>query len=234
MSTKVYPFRYNKQFAKYIGQFMRALSGFQVQDGVERGGEILTSRVPVVYGNMSRIVASILNKRSKLTNQKIPLIAVNLLSIEPDLLNKRSHIHKDEIGSKKVDLPVGKKVVERIFGPSFILGMEASIYASSNSELFQILEQILLVFNPRVTINIDNDAFNSDYITDIALTSISPDIQYPMGTESQEVMLTLSFSVPVRLTYPIGFNDNLVTDIMTNIKDDTGEGEIDLIDDVVN
>lgn len=233
MPTQVYPYRYNKQFARYIGQFMRVLSGFQVQDGVERDGEFLTTRVPVVYGGMSRIVASILNKRDKLNGPVLPLIGVNLQGIEIDPLNRRSAVHRDEISAKHVDTPVGKKVVQRIFGPSFNLSMDASIYASSTSELFQILEQILLIFNPRVRIQVDTDAFNSDFISEIILTGISPDIQYPMGTESTEVMMSLSFSIPARLNYPKGHNDNIVQTITSNIKEGDEDINNDILQDIV-
>ena len=212
--TTVYNFRKGDQIERYIGQFMRVFSGFQVQDGVERNNQLLTKRVPVVYGNMSRIVATILNKRDFLTNNRIPMIAANMISLEPDPNNKRSPHHVD---IRNVKSPNGA-VLNQLSGPAFIMNMELSVYASSTTELFEIVEQILLIFNPRVAIQTSSDLYDSNYITDIALTSIQPEIQYPMGTEQPIVTMSMTFELPIRLKYPRGFSDNIIEQIIANVK----------------
>lgn len=212
--TTVYNFRKGDQIERYIGQFMRVFSGFQVQDGVERNNQLLTKRVPVVYGNMSRIVATILNKRDFLTNNRIPMIAANMISLEPDPNNKRSPHHVD---IRNVKSPNGA-VLNQLSGPAFIMNMELSVYASSTTELFEIVEQILLIFNPRVAIQTSSDLYDSKYITDIALTSIQPEIQYPMGTEQPIVTMSMTFELPIRLKYPRGFSDNIIEQIIANVK----------------
>lgn len=215
--TTVYNFRKGDQIERYIGQFMRVFSGFQVQDGVSRsGGEPLTKRVPVVYGNMSRIVASILNKRDFMSNNSIPMIAVNMVSLDPDPNNKRSPHHKDERNVKSSS----GSVINQLSGPAFMMSLETSVYASSTTELFEIIEQILLIFNPRIAIQTSSDLYDSNYITDIALTGIQPEIQYPIGTEQPVVTMTLRFEVPVRLKYPRGFSDNIIEQIIANVKTD--------------
>lgn len=212
--TTVYNFRKGDQIERYIGQFMRVFSGFQVQDGVERNSELVTKRVPVVYGNMSRIVATILNKRDFLANNRIPMIAANMISLEPDPSNKRSPHHVD---IRNVKSPNGA-VINQLSGPAFIMNMEISVYASSTTELFEIVEQILLIFNPRVAIQTSSDLYDSNYITDIALTGIQPEIQYPMGTEHPIVTMSIQFEVPIRLKYPRGFSDNIIEQIIANVK----------------
>lgn len=214
----LYPYRKSDQFERYIGQFMRVFSGFQVRDGVARGGETLTKKVPVVYGNMSRIVASILTKRDHFTNTSLPFMAANLVGIEIDLNNRKSPHHQDTVSKYSIG---SSNAVERLIGPAFILNMDLSIYASSSTELFGLLEQILLVFNPRVAIQVDTDADNSDYITEISLSTIQPEMQYPLSTNKETVMLTLGFTVPVRLRYPHDPNAAIIQQITLNLKEES-------------
>jgi len=224
MSNALYPYRYDAQIEKYIQQFMRALSGFQVQDGVDRDndGSFHTERVPVVYGNMSRIVASILNKRETFPNTKLPMIAANMTGFEQRPEGKKSHFHVDSLSNAQLNLPDGTSSVHRIIGPPYNLTMEVNIYASSTSELFAIVEQILLVFNPRLTIRLSTDGYDPNYITEIILNSIQPEIQYPMGTESRTVMMGMDFTVPVRLSYPKGLSDGIINEIHSRILNDDG------------
>lgn len=220
----IYPYKYDKQFEKYIGQFMRVFNGFQTKDGVTRDGTDNLKRVPVVYGNMSRIVASVLQKRGTFQNNRIPMMAVNLQSIEIDAERKKSHQHIDSM-MQNTD-----KAFARLIGPPLNLNMELSIYASSTSELFSIVEQILLVFNPRVTIQVDNNVLNSDYISEISLESINKEIQYPMGTQEQVVMLSMNFKVPVRLRYPHETDAPIIKQIIANIlTESAGEFEGDFL-----
>lgn len=207
-----YPFRYDAQIEKYIGQFMRVFSGFQTQDGVMRDGSYNLKRVPVVYGNMSRVVANVLQKRSKFQANRVPMMAVNLSSIDIDTERKTSHHHIDALTNS-----TNTAATHRVNGPAFNLKMEVAVYASSSTELFSILEQILLIFNPRITIQVDNQILNSDYITEIVLESIQNEIQYPMGPQQQVVMQTLNFNVPIRLRYPYDPNGPYIQEIVANI-----------------
>lgn len=220
----LYPYRYSKQFERYLSQFGRVLSGFQVQDGVLRGTETepYTRRVKVVYGSMSRIVASVLNKRSAFTNNTLPMIAFNLASIERDIENKKTHHHEDHIVYK--DGNDQRRAYRRLMGPAFTLSIDVSIYASSTDELFSILEQMLLIFNPRVAIQVDNDVRNSDYITEIELESIQNEINYPLGTESRIVQQSMTFRVPVRLAYPSDLDASYVEVIKARILQSSEDG----------
>lgn len=221
--TEVYAYRKSEQLKRHIGQFMRVFAGFQVQDGVARDGNLLTKRVPVVYGNMSRITASILSKRDFLANSTLPIMAANLVGIQPDIENRRTQHHIEE---RTIRTSSGMAVLERITGPAYLMNMELSIYASSTTELFELFEQIVLIFNPRVTIQTSSDKYDPDYISEIAMTGVQPEIAYPLGTDQRVVMMTLQFEMPFRFKYPKGFNDNIIETIIGNVK--AGEANVQL------
>jgi hypothetical protein len=194
---ELYPYTKGEQFKTYLSQVMRVFSGFQYDAG---DGEL--RRIPVIYGGMHRIVANVLQKQDPFGNTQIPLMAVNLRSIDLDQSNKRNARHVDYIPN--LMQPVEKRTIaaRATYGHHYLMGIDLSIYASSNSELFEILEQLLLIFNPRVTINVDTNVVSGSYLSEISLSSIQSEIQYPLGAEKQIVMMTLGFNVPVRLTYP--------------------------------
>lgn len=220
---ELYPYSGDgKQFKTYISQIMRVFSGFQVEANTD--GEL--QRVPIVYGGMSRIVASILSKdQDKFTNNRIPLMAINLVGIEPDAMGKRSPRHEDDVANLMV---TGKerKFSSRIIAPSFIMNFELAVYADSTSQLFEIIEQIFLLFNPRITINVDANVTSGSYLSEITLTSISPDIQYPLGQEKQTVMMQMSFNCPIRLKFPYNSDRDLIIKKITQNMFDGADNNI--------
>ena len=219
----LYPYLETRQIEKYISQFARIFKGFQYDSG---DGE--EARIPVVYGGMSRIVAGILSKNDVHQNKRLPMIAINMTGLNLDQLGKRPRVHIDSVSNIANTDINNRKVVNRLVGPSFVMDMETTIIASSKLELFNILEQILLVFNPRVTINVDTNMVSGNYITEVALESIQNEIQYPLGTEKDVVSMSLTFSVPIRLNYPRELQDTIIKSITQNIIDgDNGESIIE-------
>lgn len=219
----LYPYRESKQFEKFISQFMRIFSGFQTRDGVERDGEYEYYRVPVIFGKLDRVVAHMMKKGDTYINQKIPIFSVNLSGIEPDDEGKKNFHHKEVYNTKRIH-PENPKTVERIMGPAFIMNFEVSLWASSMTEMFDIMEQVLLIFNPRVTITLDSSAYNCANITEVTMNDIQDEVQYPLGQDKRVVMSTMNFSVPVRLSYPRYVGEaNIIEQIKYRILDETAE-----------
>lgn len=231
--SEEYPYNYDGQFSTYIAQFMRILSGFQVQKNVE--GDL--ERVPVVYGNMDRVVSSIIrsgsgdSRNSKtFVNQKIPIIACSLDSIERDNERKRMPDYQNARMLSKKDGEF--EVVNRIIGPPFLLNMSVSILASGSDQLFEILEQILLIFNPRVTIQRSDDVLDQNYLTEVTLENISNELEYPLGTSTRTVQMTLGFSFPIRLNYPKTFDQDYIEKIISKVASVGGGDDMFEIDGV--
>jgi hypothetical protein len=220
---ELYPYSGDgKQFKTYISQIMRVFSGFQVE--ANSNGEL--KRIPIVYGGMSRIVASILSKdQDGFANNRVPLMAINLVGIEPDSMGKRSPRHEDQVSNLMAN-GADRTFASRIIGPSFIMNFELSIYADTTSQLFEIIEQLFLLFNPRVTINLDTSVTSGSYLSEISLTSISPDIQYPLGQEKQTVMMQMSFNCPIRLKFPHNADRDLIIKKITQNMFDSADNNI--------
>lgn len=215
-----YEYRYDSQFQNYIAQFLRVFSGFQYVKDSEGNLE----RIPVHYGPQDRIVAKIINKRQSFPNTKIPLIAGVMSGIEKNPERKRATDYSGSV-SLKLNSDGSYTTLERLIGPSFTINMDVAIIASSTEQLFEIVEQILLVFNPRVSIQLSEDVKDQNYNTEISLEGINNEINYPLGTENKFVSMTLNFSMEARLDYPQKFNDSIIEKIITNLYDNTIEND---------
>lgn len=227
MSTKVYPIVYNRQFERYIGQFMRAISGLQIENGVERNGTKDPRRVPVVWMAMDRVIASLMAKRNDhQVNSKLPMIGVNMSGLAQVQDSRMSPYWNEPIPKRRMENGKPHTAIQRLVGQQFLMSLDVAVYASSTSELFMILEQLLLIFNPRLVIQSDNDAINSDYITSITLDSIQPEITFPLGQGSQECIMNLGFSMPVRMRYPVDANKEVIDKIIANVMVDDDDKPI--------
>lgn len=216
-----YPYRSNKQIERFLGQFMRAISGFQVRDGVMRNGSDNMRRVPVVYQSMSRIASNIMNNRDGFSGGSLPIIGVVLTGITLDKEKRRSNKHEQYTLAR----PIGgnDEMVTTLFGPPILMEVEASVFASSKSELYEIIEQMLLVFNPRLSLLLKDEKFDPNYITEITLTTVGDEINIPISTESAMNICNLTFEIPVSIYYPHKRSETFIKEIIANIKTDDSD-----------
>ena len=69
-------FFYDQQIRRFIIQFIRMVSNFQVQFGQDRNGVTTLQRVPVIYGDSSRQAATIIKQNSENYLNSVPAMAV--------------------------------------------------------------------------------------------------------------------------------------------------------------
>jgi hypothetical protein len=210
-----------KQIEKYLAQVIRAFNVFTVSDGVARNGQIKTEKVPVIFGSPSRVIAAILSNDAKFRNVKVPMMSVNLTSLERDEESTLNRYHENELTFRRKE---GEpRNVNRIVGVPLRMNIDLHIYASSVSQLMELVEQILLVFNPEVAIQKSTDPRDSDYITSIRLESLAPNITSPLGSANRASEMTMSFSVPIRISYPPMDKDPLESIRVSVFTADNGE-----------
>lgn len=218
-----YPYTEGRQLERYIEQFSRIFSGFQLPTGDrDSNGEQILKKVPVTFGAPSRIVASLISKNDGKQNITLPIIATNLTGLQQNPLSRKPMVHVDEIAVNDSDY------IQRISGPPLILDMEVNLFTSSIFEMFCLLEQILLVFNQRIRIQISNDIDVSEYATQVELTNIASEVSYPISQNSRIVQYTLNFEIQATLRYPKGFGGDLIQKIVSNtiVKDADFDGEV--------
>lgn len=224
LMSKPYTYYYNAQIKRYIAQFMRIFSGIQVQYNVDRNkdGQLDRKSVPVYYGGMDRMEAEYIRDRNHNTAPSLPLITGLMTAVRMNPEKKKSPMHRETITRTRNGL---KGATERLMPVPYKLDMELSILASNTDQLLQILEQILILFNPRLTIQKSDSIHDWTSIVEVELTDIGNETNYPLGTNVRVVSNTLRFSFDVWLNFPLKEHDGVIERIITNINDETIEIE---------
>jgi len=222
---------YDGQIRSYILQFCSIFSGLVVKTGRGECDEEQFISVPCVVGNKDRVVAAIMNGNTQNKSFAVPLMAVNLQGIELAPRRRKVQAYVDQRVTMKVGgvFPDDLTVVKRVMPVPYDVTMELSIYASNTQQRDQILEQILVLFNPDIQIQKSDAPFDWTKITKVELTSISNEENYPSGADKRIIVWALTFEMPIFISMPMGVKDDLVRKIIIQIgtAESMGINEVD-------
>jgi hypothetical protein len=227
---------YDGQIRRYIGQVIRMLSGFKYQaaDGTQR-------TVPVMYGDMTRQVGSIIkdNSENKLPSATRISVYVTGLAMDKTRLGDATFVSKVHIREREFNEGTGEYTtkqgnnytVERLMPTPYKLTLKADIWTTNTDMKLQIMEQILMLFNPSLEIQttdnfIDWTSLSVVDLTDITFSSRS----IPVGNETEIDIGSLTFETPIWISPPTKVKKlGVVTDVLMNIFDATGNVTPDFV-----
>jgi len=223
-------FFYDGQIRRYVTQLMRLMSNFPVQDGDGN-----TKPVPVMYGDLTRQVASIIRNNSENKLPSAPRMSVYITGLEQDRsrtsdstfvskLNIREREFNDETG--EYNNTQGKNyTVERLMPTPYTLKANVDIWASNTDQKLQLAEQILVWFNPSLEIQTTDNFVDWTSLTVVNLEGITwSNRSVPVGVDSEIDVATLSFSVPIYINAPAKVKRlGVITNIITSLfNEETG------------
>ena len=227
---------YDGQIRRYITQVIRVLSNFVVKYG---DGTLV--RVPVMYGDQDRQAASIVNANSENAVLTAPRIAVYVsdLDLARERLSDSSFISKLHIRERDIDnngdygySEGANYTVERLMPTPFDLTLKVDIWSTSTEQKLQLLEQILVLFNPSLEIQttdnyIDWTSLSVLELGDVVFSSRS----MPVGTQSAIDIATLTLKTPVYISSPVKVKKlGIITNIIANIFENKSDPHLDYID----
>jgi hypothetical protein len=223
---------YDGQLRRYVTQFMRVFIGFQYK----AGGELRA--IPVTYGDMSRQVASVINENSENKLQTVPRIAcyISGLEIDTSRLSDASFVSKVNIRERRwttndagereyQNVQGGSYTVERLMPTPFKLSMKADLWTSNTDQKLQIMEQLLVLFNPSLELQTTDNYVDWTSISVLDLKNINfTSRTIPAGTESEYDICTIEFEIPVWLTPPAKVKKlGIVQAIIANMYTEQGD-----------
>jgi hypothetical protein len=222
---------YDGQIRRYVTQFMRVFIGFKYKAGDEE------RQVPVMYGDMSRQVAAIIKENSENKMSTVPKIACYISGLEMDTtrLSDASFVSKVHVRERRYtdangtveyqNVQGGNYTVERLMPTPFKMSMKADIWTSSTDQKLQLLEQILVLFNPSLEIQTTDNYLDWTSLSVIDLTTLNfSSRSIPAGAESEIDICTLEFSMPVWITPPAKVKKlGIVQSVISNVFMDSGD-----------
>jgi hypothetical protein len=214
-------YHFDNQLRAYMLQFVSIFYGLQVQTGKGECDEPEFIQVPVVIGNKDKVVAAIMTGNTNNRSFALPLMSAHLVSLAQAPERRKVQAYVDQRVTMKAGgvFPDDLTVVKRAMPIPYNMTLELSIYASNMQQRDQILEQLLVLFNPDLQIQKSDGPFDWTKLTKVELTDISNEENYPTGTDKRIITWTLMFEVPIYLSIPMGVKDDLVRRITIRIGD---------------
>lgn len=213
MSIPNQAYWYNDQLKRYIIQFMTIFSGLQVSIGKTEGtNETALIPVTIHYGNHDRVVASLMAENTQNKPIRLPCMTAYMQSVDlaPELMHGIGVERRNSYVPTGGLLPNDVQVVHQRAPIPYKMTCQLGIYASNTDQHFQILEQILMLFDPQLTVQTSDAPFDWTRLTTVKLTGITIDQQHPLGTDRRIIQSTLMFEVPVYLGSPADMRKDFI------------------------
>jgi len=225
---------YDGQIRRYITQVIRLMSNFSYKDG---DGDL--KQVPVMYGDMTRQVANIIRDNSENKIPSAPRISVFITGLEMDrsrtsdatfvdkmFIRERAY---DDDNQEYLNTQGKNYTVERLMPTPYILKVQADIWSTNTEQKLQILEQILMLFNPSLEIQTTDNYIDWTSLTVVNLDDVTfSSRSIPVGVDSDIDVANLVFSTPIYISPPVKVKKlGVITNVVMSIFDES-RGNIDL------
>lgn len=227
-------FFYDRQIRRFLSQIISVFSFFEVEWGKDGAGNVVYHRVPVKYATMDKMTAAIIKDNSENTMLSVPAMSVNItgLTYERERVQDPSFVDKMNVRLRRYDDNTGVTstaagnalTVERHMPVPYQLKFNVDIWTSNMEQKLQLLEQILVLFNPAFEIQSTDNYIDWTSLSYIHLEDVSfSNRSVPLGSEETIDIATLSFYCPIWLSPPAKIKKlGVIESIITSIYDADG------------
>ena len=212
---------YAKQLKRFILGFSGVFSGLQVHGGVDQAGVPIMITVPIRYGSADRVVSAISTSHTQNKLHTLPIMSCFMTGIDlaPDRLHGVNQVDQQTYIEQGGVYPDDIKTITRVMAIPYNMQLELCIYTSNTDQMFQILEQILLLFDYNLQLQFNDSAFDWTKITQLQLTNLQSEENYPSGSENRIVMWSLNFQMPIWLSPPMEVRKDIINSIRVRLGD---------------
>lgn len=212
---------YNKQLKKFILGFANVFAGLRVRTGQQADLTVKELEVPIRYGSTDRVVAAIGGSHTQNKQHTLPMMSCYMTSLDmaPDRLHGVNQSDRRTVLEQGGVFPDDVKAITRVMPIPYDMIMELSIYASNTDQLYQILEQILMLFDYDMQLQFNDTSFDWTKISKIFLQGVTNEENYPMGVDRRMIIWSLSFKMPIWLSPPLDVRTDVIRQIQIRLGD---------------
>ena len=224
-------------------QFARIFSNFSVAYGRNQAGEDDTLvRVPVRYGDASRQAQTIIQENSANDMPSTPLMTFYITALEYDRprMQEPNFVSNIQVRQRTYDSATDTYettqgnafTIERLMPVPYKLTIALDIWTSNTNQKMQILEQILVLFNPALEIQSTDNYIDWTSLTTCDLQSVRwSNRTIPVGTDNPIDIATLTFVIPIYISSPAKVKKlGVVERIVASIFDANGDASNAILD----
>ena len=204
-------FFYDNQVRRFLIQFAKIFSNWQVTKGKDPAGNEILVRVPVMYGDSSRQASTILANNSASNLPSAPLITYYISALEYDQRRTQDPTFIDKIQVRQRSYNTETQQYEQVQGQAFTverlmpvpytLRITVDCWTTNYQQKLELIEQLGTLFNPSLEIqSTDNfiDWTSLSVVYQDGLTFSSRTI--PQGTGNPIDILSWKFYMPIWLS----------------------------------
>lgn len=207
-------FFYDEQIRRFLLQFTRIFSNFQVEYGRDEEGTNHTLiRVPVRYGDASRNAQTVLQNNSASSMPSTPLMTFYISGLDYDRprIQEPYFVSNIQVRQRTYDETTDSYettqgnafTIERLMPVPYKLTLKLDIWTSNTNQKMQLLEQMLVLFNPSLEIQSTDNYIDWTSLSVVELESVQwTNRVIPQGTENPIDIATLTFNLPIWLSSP--------------------------------
>jgi hypothetical protein len=211
-------YHYEGQLRSYLLQFCNIFAGLKVQTGKGECDVPEFITVPITVGSRDRVVAAIMAGNTQNRPFSIPALSANIASIGLPATRKGVGVVDRKVFLKDGGVfPDDLQTVVRVMPIPYELGIDLNIYASNTQQLHQILEQLLMIFDPSIQIQKTDAAFDWTKLTNVTLVGINNEENYPAGGDRRVLTWTLNFQLPIYISAPLDIRNEYVKTILIHL-----------------
>jgi len=227
-------FFYDGQIRRFVVQFIRAVSNFEVEFGKDRNGVKTLQQVPVYYGDASRQAQTILRNNSENIMSAVPAMSAYIsgLAYEQSRMQEPNFVSKMHLRERRYDPNTGlydtqqgdAYTIERLMPVPYKLTIKLDIWTSNTEQKMQIIEQIATLFNPSLEIQSTDNYIDWASLTFVQLTDVNwTSRTVPSGMEEPIDIATMTFEMPIWISSPAKVKKlGVIQKIVASIYDEQG------------
>jgi hypothetical protein len=230
-------FFYDEQIRRYLLQFTRMFSLFEVEYGRDEQGTTGLVRVPIRYGDASRQAQTILNQNSANSLNATPMMTFHItgLTYDRERMQEPYHVNKMMVrqrtwdpGTESYETTQGNAFqVERLMPVPYKLTIDLDIWTSNTNQKMQLFEQIATLFNPALEIQATDNYIDWTSLTVCNLDNVKwSSKSIPVNTNTNEPLdiMTMTFSMPIWISSPAKIKKlGVVERVIASIFDAQGD-----------
>ena len=207
-------FFYDEQIRRFLLQFTRIVSNFQIEYGREEDAEnAALIRVPVRYGDASRQAQTIIQENSRSSLPSTPLMTFYIAALDYDRprMQEPFHVNKIHVRQRTYDPDTetyettqgSAFTVERLMPVPYKLTLNLDIWTSNTNQKLQLLEQMLTLFNPSLEVQGTDNFIDWTSLSIVELESVQWSSRtIPINAENPIDIATLRFTLPIWISPP--------------------------------
>ena len=230
-------FFYDAQIRRFLLQFTRIISNFQIEYGNETDGtnNAALIRVPVRYGDASRNAQVIIQENSRNSMPASPMMTFYVSSLDYDRprMQEPYHVSKvnvrqrtyDEVNNTYETTQGNAFTVERLMPVPYKLGITLDIWTSNTNQKMQLLEQLLTLFNPSLEVQSTDNYLDWTSLSVVELESTTwTSRSIPINADNPIDIATIKFSLPIWISPPAKVKKlGVIERVIANMYDSNGD-----------